>query len=102
MTCVIAENQDVLRLGLNAARTTRLIGAPVEVLPAGDEALDLVGDGGLQVARAVAGLGDRSRVDVDLDAGLALGANVGLEIRRDLDDEQELALVHHRVDVGSA
>ena len=30
MTCVIAENHAVLRFGLNAARTTRLIGAPVE------------------------------------------------------------------------
>ena len=27
MTCVIAENHEVLRFGLNAARTTRLIGA---------------------------------------------------------------------------
>ena len=55
----------------------------------------------LQIARAVAGLGDRGGVDIDLDAGLALGANVGLEIGRDFDDEQELALVHHRVDFGS-
>ena len=30
MTWVIAENHAVLRFGLKAARTTRLIGAPVE------------------------------------------------------------------------
>ncbi len=30
MTWVIAENHAVLRFGLNAARTTRLTGAPVE------------------------------------------------------------------------
>jgi hypothetical protein len=30
MTCVIAENHEVLRFGLKAARTTRLVGAPFE------------------------------------------------------------------------
>ena len=71
-------------------------------LSPGDEPLDLGGDGVAQRTCAVAGLGDRGGVDIDLEAGLALRANVGFEIRRDLDDEQEFALVHHRVDLGSS
>ena len=101
MTWVIAENHAVLRFGLKAARTHEIDRRAVRVSPPGDEPLDLGRDGVAQRTCAVAGLGDRCRVNIDLDAGLALGANVGLEIRRDFDDEQELALVHHRVDVGS-
>jgi hypothetical protein len=101
MTCVIAENHDVLRFGLKAARRTRLIGRPGRAFAAGDEPLDLGSDGVAERTCAVAGLCDRGGVDIYLEAGLALGADVGLEIRRDFDDEQELALIHQRVDVGS-
>ena len=43
----------------------------------------------------------RRRVDINLYAGLALGANIRLEIGRNFDDEQKLALIHRRIDVGS-
>ena len=76
-----------------------MTGAPVEVVPPGNESLDLVCDGGSQVACAIAGLSDGGGVDVDLDPRLPLGSDVGLEVGRDFDDEQELALVHLRVDL---
>jgi hypothetical protein len=65
-----------------------------------DEILHLVRYGGLQVVCAIAGLSYRRGVDVDLNFGLALGEDIGLEVRRNLNDKKQLALVHFRVDIG--
>ena len=85
---------------MNFARTTRLIGSLNGRPALGDEILHFVEYGGLEIVGAIAGLGHRGRVDVDLNFGLALGDNIGLEVWRNLDDEQQLAFVHFRVDLG--
>jgi hypothetical protein len=53
-----------------------------------------------EIVGAVTRLSHRRCVDVDLNFGLALRENIGLEIRRDLDDKEQFALVHLRIDVG--
>ena len=65
-----------------------------------EEILHLVGYRGPEIIGAVAGLSDRRRIDIDLHRGLALGKDIGLEIGGYLDDEQQFALVHLRIDLG--
>ena len=80
MTCVIAENQAVFRFGLKSARTTRLIGSILQASACINEVLHLVGYGGLKIVGAVAGLSYRRCIDVNLNLGLALGEDIGLEV----------------------
>ena len=46
------------------------------------------------MVRTVAGLRDRGRIDVDLNPGLALGKDIGLEVRGNFDDKEQFAPVH--------
>jgi hypothetical protein len=57
-------------------------------------------DDALKINRPVAGVGHRRRVHVELQAGASPGEQVRLEVRGDLDDEDELVGVHHPVDAG--
>ena len=52
----------------------------------------------LQVGPAVAGLGDRRRIHVDLEARIAVRDDVLLELGRNLDHEHVAASVHRRTD----
>ena len=52
----------------------------------------------LQVGAAVASLGDRRRVHIDLQARIAIRDDVLLELGRDLDHEHVAAGVHRRTD----
>ncbi len=64
------------------------------------EAVDLVVDNLRRVTRADAGLDHRCRVDQKLKRGLAAGANVPLEIGRDIENEGKAAEIHEPVDVA--
>jgi hypothetical protein len=68
-------------------------------LPAGEEVLHLVRYRSAEIAGAVTRLRDRRRVDIDLNFGLALREDIGLKVRRNLNHEQEFALVHLRIDL---
>src|SRR6516225_1582882 len=56
-----------------------------------NEVLHLVGDSTLEIVGPVAGLSYRRRIDINLNLRLALGENMSLEVRRDLDDQHQLA-----------
>ena len=52
------------------------------------------------MVRTVAGLCDRGRIDVDLNPGLALGKDIGLEVGGNFDDKEQFTPVHLCIDIG--
>ena len=76
MIAITLVNQAVVRLGLNAMRTSRIHRRQRDTLRMGDEIRDLGGDDLLRITGAKAGLHHRGRVDIDLEHRLASRQNV--------------------------
>ncbi len=93
-------NQAVVTFGLNAIRTSRLTGRQRRAFGMREEVRDLGSDDLLRIAGSESGLDHGGRVDIDLEARLAAGKHVALEIRRNVDHERVLPGVHQLHDIA--